>query len=56
MTWIRLKKSYDKFPIGRLLNKSTPAAKEMVSTGIAEFYNGPRPPVEKMRTNLFKPK
>lgn len=66
MTWIRLKKSYThngkKFPRGRIINFDTPFANEIVGNGTAEFFDGPRIPInlmkrsDKMTTDLFKPK
>lgn len=61
MTWVRLKRSHidenrKKWPIGRLLNYDTPTARGLVEKGIAELYDGPRPPQTKMKTDLFKPK
>jgi hypothetical protein len=59
MTWIRLQKSHEfnkkKYPVGQVLNVSTPIAKEMVEEGKADYYKGQLPP-KKMKTEFFKPK
>jgi hypothetical protein len=45
-----------KYPIGYTLEVFDPKAKEMIMDGIAERYEGERPPKEKMKSNLFKRK
>lgn len=60
MTWVRFKKGQifngKKYPIGYPLNIETSIAKELVAKDEAIFYNGPRPVVDKMEVELFKPK
>lgn len=57
---IRLLKKWDNkgkcYAIGTTLEVADPKAKELINDRIAESYNGPYPPKEKMKTEFFKPK
>lgn len=58
---VRLIKSYvtpdhgKKHPVGKVLRRTRKEAKLMIEQNIAVAFNGPYP-VEKMKTELFKPK
>lgn len=53
---VRLLRKWRVWPIGRVIEIFDSTAKEMIRDGIAERYTGEYPPVEKMKTELFKPK
>jgi hypothetical protein len=48
--------SGEKYPIGYTLELFDPKAKELIMDGVAERYDGERPPKEKVKSNLFKRK
>jgi hypothetical protein len=56
MPWVRLLKSFEKHPIGQIMNVSRARYKQLTSGKIAEDYDGDRPPKSKPKTNFFKPK
>jgi hypothetical protein len=57
--WVELLASHTLFngkvlPIGTKINLAYGV--ELIKEGKAREYNGPRPPVEKTKTDFFKPK
>jgi hypothetical protein len=61
MTWVKLLKKSQvfnnkKFPIGQLINLSTPKADELVSKKEAMYHDGNRMVVQQIKTDFFKPK
>ena len=53
---VRLLTKWRAWPTGQVIEIFDATAKQMLSDGIAERYTGEYPPVQKMRTELFKPK
>lgn len=53
---IRLLKRWKFWPIGQKMEVYDTKAKQLIQSGIAEKFDGDMKVVEKMKTDLFKPK
>jgi hypothetical protein len=50
------KSSKKVLPVGKIVPCDPQLAEELISKGIAEKYTGTYPPVQKVKTDFFKPK